>query len=120
MLDKPPASNQSPQAGPQGVLVQIRAAPEHCQERNEIKPEAGRRVMIQALMLTRLFGALSLSTDGSLVSQERVVPRFAVRNVLPISRYGLFGAGAAGPWNLRLDPQNLGSSSPTQGAVAAS
>lgn len=31
ILDKPPASNQSPQAGPQGVLVQIRAAHDHGQ-----------------------------------------------------------------------------------------
>lgn len=30
-LDKLPASNQSPQAGPQGVLVQIRAAQDHGQ-----------------------------------------------------------------------------------------
>lgn len=44
---------------------------------------------------------------------------FAVRNFLPISGCGLFGAGAAGPWTPRLDPRNLGSSSPTRGAVAA-
>lgn len=31
ILDKPPAPNQSPRAGPQGVLVQIRAAHDHGQ-----------------------------------------------------------------------------------------
>lgn len=36
----------------------------------------------------------------------------AVRNFVPISGCGLFGAGAAGPWNPRLDPRNLGAAPP--------